>query len=330
MTNLANETFGQARQGSIAAIIQVLNERLADRGIRTRAVIADGMLQLLCEASTPEQLEKSTVVERVRQELEAISPHRVKRVKINSRIVKEDQLLWLEEINRNPQKALLWAEVITLKRPFFVQRWIRDRDLKPGGPLFTDITQPRSKHRSLSSKLLAGLGLILLIGGTGWLFREDLSQIQEVAENNHPDALSPDALSTERTADPAPSTAIAPIPSPTAAAANPTSTSPGSNSPSTKPTTGPTTLSTAPSARPEAADSFTEAVRIAEQAGLDGQTASTAAEWLDLAARWQRAADLMIDVPTSSAQASTAQDRAKSYRANSESALKQAAAAQTP
>ncbi len=314
MTNLANETFGQARQGSIAAIIQVLNERLADRGIRTRAMIADGMLQLLCEASTPEQLEKSTVVERVRQELEAISPHRVKRVKINSRIVKENQLLWLEEINRNPQKALLWAEVITLKRPFFVQRWIRDRDLKPGGPLFTDITQPAPNRSSLSSKLIAGIGLSLLIVGTGWLFREDLSQIQEVAENNHPDTLS-----AERAADlPPPSTAIAPIPSPTSAAANPTSTDP-------------TTLSTAPNTRPDAAaDSFTEAVRIAEQAGIDGQSASTAAEWLDLAARWQRAADLMIEVPISNAQSSAAQERAKSYRANSESALKQAAAAQKP
>ncbi len=325
MTNLANETFGQARQGSIAAIIQVLNERLADMGIRTRAVIADGMLQLLCEASTPEQLEKSTVVERVRQELEAISPHRVKRVKINSRIVKEEQLLWLAEINRDPQKALLWAEVITLKRPFFVQRWIRDRDLKPGGPLFTDITQPAPNRSSLSSKLVAGIGLSLLIVGIGWLFREDLSQIQEVAENNNPDALpadaaltdqtdrgaasdpnldrNPEAIAGDRTADTTPSTAIAPIPSPSAASNSRTDT---------------------------VADAFSESVRIAEQAAIEGQTASTAAEWLDLAARWQRASDLMIAVPPSSAQSSTAQDRAKSYRVNSESALNQATAAQKP
>ena len=119
MINPATESFGQARQGSVAAIIQVLNERLSDSGIRTRAVVADGTLQLLCEAVTPEQLEKSTVVERVRSELEAISPQRIKRVKINSRIVKEAQLLWLEEISRNPEKSLLWSEVIVLKRPFF-------------------------------------------------------------------------------------------------------------------------------------------------------------------------------------------------------------------
>ncbi len=329
MTNFANETFGQARQGSIAAIIQVLNERLADMGIRTRAVIADGMLQLLCEASTPEQLDQAAVVSRVRQELEAISPHRVRRVKINSRIVKEDQLLWLEEINRDPQKALLWVEVITLKRPFFVQRWIRDRHLKPGGPLFTDITQPPPNRSSLASKIFAGIGLSLLIVGTGWLFREDLNQIQEVqkvAESNYAEIPSagtapagqsnsdinsssgtdgdPNLIAGDRTADTTPSTAIV-------------SSSPPSIAPNS-------------SADTAVVDAFTEAVRIAEQAGIDGQTASTAAEWLDLAARWQRASDLMIDVPTSNAQSSIAQDRAKSYRANSESALKQAAAAQKP
>ena len=121
MINPATESFGQARQGSVAAIIQVLNERLADSGIRTRAVVADDTLQLLCEAVTPEQLEKSTVVERVRSELETISPQRIKKVKINSRIVKEAQLLWLEEINRDPENSLLWSEVITLKRPFFCE-----------------------------------------------------------------------------------------------------------------------------------------------------------------------------------------------------------------
>ena len=122
MSTPASETFGQARQGSVAAIIQVLNEQLADIGIRTRAVVADGMLQLLCEAASPEQLEKQTVVSRVRQILENVSPHRITKVSINSRIVKEEQLLWLEEISRDPENSLLWSEVITLKRPFFVRR----------------------------------------------------------------------------------------------------------------------------------------------------------------------------------------------------------------
>ena len=57
-----NDVFGQAQEGSVAAIIQILNERLADNGIRTRAVFIDNVLQLLCEAPTNEQLEKSVVV----------------------------------------------------------------------------------------------------------------------------------------------------------------------------------------------------------------------------------------------------------------------------
>ena len=69
-----NDVFGQAQDGSVAAIIQILNERLADNGIRTRAVFADNVLQLLCEASTDEQLEKNTVVEKIRMILETIAP----------------------------------------------------------------------------------------------------------------------------------------------------------------------------------------------------------------------------------------------------------------
>jgi hypothetical protein len=60
----------QAHQGSVAAIIQTLNEQLSDAGVRTRAVFADGVLQLLCEAASKEQLEQSVLVVKIRQILE--------------------------------------------------------------------------------------------------------------------------------------------------------------------------------------------------------------------------------------------------------------------
>jgi hypothetical protein len=50
MADRINDIIWQARQGSVAAIIQVLNESLVLSGVRTRAVFADGVLQLLCEA----------------------------------------------------------------------------------------------------------------------------------------------------------------------------------------------------------------------------------------------------------------------------------------
>lgn len=367
MINPANETFGQARQGSVAAIIQVLNERLADIGIRTRAVVSEGMLQLLCEAETAEQLEKTAVVNRVRTELETISPQRIKKVKINSRIVKEEQLLWLEEINRDPENALLWAEVITLKRPFFIQRWLRDRHLKPAGPIFKDITEPEPKRTSFSTKAIGAGGLALLLLGALWVFRNDFRKVQPVAEIPVSEAVPPagdlPAIPTQpdtpsiadvsgtstdgdRTADltpqatppaataitqaptnsspnqpaPAPEATTAPTPTPTAATAEP-----GTNLSAATTSQAPTTPAAAPSNSGAVADAFAEAVRVAGQAAVDGQTATTTAEWLDLAARWQRASDLMGEIPEGSEQYAIAQDRVTTYQANSQDALTRAA-----
>jgi hypothetical protein len=352
-TNPATETFGQARQGSVAAIIQVLNERLIDSGIRTRAVVADGMLQLLCEAASPEQLDKSRVVARVRKELEAISPQRIKKVTVHSRIVREEQLLWLEEINRDPENAVLWSEVMTLNRPFFLKRWLRDRHLKPAGPIFKDITKPEPSASSLSSKLIAGASLGLLLIAAGWLFREDFSPVQSSVQTDL------DANSTAITATPEDMTPVASSDNVTAPiapsvpgrapgdgdalqgnrTADTTPTPPATQlaTPSVNPTT--TKSATKPNASSppvnsrnagNVTDAFAEAVRIAEQASLDGQTASSAADWLDLAARWQKASDLMGNIPAGNEQYAIAQDRIKVYQTNSQSALKQASSVQTP
>jgi alpha-D-ribose 1-methylphosphonate 5-triphosphate synthase subunit PhnL len=99
MVNIVDDIARQARQGSVAAIIQILNDRLAEIGVRTRAVFADGVLQLLCEAATADLLEQSSLVDRLTQILEQLSPQNIRRVQINSRLVREHQLLWLEEIS---------------------------------------------------------------------------------------------------------------------------------------------------------------------------------------------------------------------------------------
>ena len=374
MSNPATETFGQARQGSVAAIILVLNERLADVGIRTRAVVDNGILQLLCEAPSTDQLEKTAVVNRVRQILETISPHHISRVNINSRLVKEEQLLWLEEINRDPENALLWSEMITLKRPFFVKRWIRDRDLKPAGPIFKDITAPQPKQISLKNKAIGGAGLVLLLLGTGWLFREDLSQIREVnptdattaqnetgttadslpplpagetSQGTTPQATIESTDPTENSGDRAADTTLPNTPttnaegtqptpeaataaeSPTPDAATPpTNAQANSTTTSAESATAGSTTEAPPVNSGQTTDAFAEAVRIANNAANDGQSASTAAQWLDLAARWQRASDLMSQIPEGSDQHTQATERVQSYANNSKAALAQAAALQ--
>jgi len=359
--NPASETFGQARQGSVAAIIQVLNERLSDSGIRTRAVVAEGMLQVLCEAPSTEQLEKTTVVDRVRQILENISPHHIRKVNINSRIVKEEQLLWFEEISRDPENALLWSEVITLKRPFFIQRWIRDRNLKPAGPIFRDITVPEPKPGNLRNKVIGGSALALLVLGTAWLFREDIGSVgrsigqpsddiaQTDSRENLPtsanglpplpnlsdqtDTGSVDDTSDtaedagERSADTTPPETNALITQLPASGTDTTdSTDSADASPVQTDSTNSGTAETPPLSSGPTADAFAEAVRIANQASADGQTAGSAADWLDLAARWQRASDLMAQIPEGSEQYEQARERVQTYANNSQTAIEKASA----
>ena len=235
-TPSVNDILGQARQGSVAAIIQILNERLAESQIRTRAILADGVLQLLCEAPTPEQLEQSTVVPRVQGILEELAPKSIRKVNINSRIVREQQLLWFEEITRDPENQLLWSELIKLKQPNPVSR------------LWQDLQQPKARNE-------------IVVTGVTWV-----------------QLFSPDAVTV---AEPTPEAPAAP-------------------------------------------DTFAQAVRLAQQSVTAGQQATTPAEWLDLAARWQRAADLMAQVPSEDERYAIAQDRILTYQQNSDQALNQA------
>ncbi|MEB3342717.1 hypothetical protein [Okeania sp.] len=122
MNNQTNDIFIQAHHGSVAAIILILNENLATLDVRIRAIFSDGVLQVLCEAPQVQQLEKSYLVEEVKQILETISPRNIQKVKINSRIVQEQQLLWLEDITRDPESQLLWSQQITLTKPNIFQQ----------------------------------------------------------------------------------------------------------------------------------------------------------------------------------------------------------------
>lgn len=286
MDNIAK----QARQGSVAAIIQVLNDKLADSGVRTRAVFEKGVLQLLCEAATLEQLDKETLVERLRQILESISPRSIRRVRINSRIVREQQLLWLEEINRDPEGQLLWSEEITLKQINPIKRafedW-RDRDLTIDPARSQPTSRAAQQKQVFWRGLLGGASLSLFALLLIWVLNDwlDLRLGQRlqgaIAEVEDP-ATSPTAASV----------------------------------PATPPTVDPAAAPTE--------DPFVQAVRLAEQASRQGKTAQSAADWLDLASRWQRASDLMAQVPADDPRYPTAQDRTILYQQFSADALAQA------
>lgn len=270
----------QARQGSVAAIIQILNEHFASSGIRTRAMQDNGILQLLVEAPTAEQLPQEDIVDQVRQVLEGISPRGITRVKINSRIVQEQQLLWLEEIKRDPANQLIWSEPITLRRPNPIVRFWQDATApRQRNPFLDDVPSKShaANHTAFWRGLVGGASLCLLLLLVGWATKDwlgiDLGKFM------------PRPAST-KTAD-------------------------------------------SPPAVPPDQDPFVMAVRIAQDSVKDGQSANTAAEWLDLAVRWQRAADLMAEVSVDDDRYPVAQDRITTYGQNKAMALKQAERVQT-
>ncbi len=280
MTPTIDDIDFQARQGSVAAIIQILNEHFAGESIRTRAIQDNGILQLLVEAPTADGLPQDTVVGQVRTVLESISPRGISRVNINSRIVQEQQLLWLDEIKRDPEHSLLWSEPIILKRPHLVARLWRDaRAPRQRNPFLDDVYQkkPASSRSAFWRGLIGGASLALLLLLVGWATKDWLGV--DLGLRSQPDT-------DTDTADPAP-------------------------------------------AAPTGQDPFVLAVRIAQQSVEDGRDATTAAAWLDLAVRWQRASDLMAEVPPEDDRYAIAQDRVQTYAANKTMALQEAEKIQT-
>ncbi len=275
----------QARQGSVAAIIQTLNEQLTDAGVRTRAVFADGVLQLLCEAATKEQLDPSVLVTQIRQILEELAPRSIRRVKINSRIVREQQLLWLDEIMRDPENQLLWSEEIILAKPNLFKRLAQNlkhyQTVPKREPAFPKVSSRNIREKSPYRRgIISGLSLSLLLMLVGWLLHSWLGSKLSVR-------ISTQALNSTAESSPKPATSPAPASS-------------------------------------TAFDPFVKAVRLAEQASVDGQTVKTAAQWLDVAAKWERASALMGAVKPDDNRYKTARDRMIAYRKNSEAAQKQA------
>jgi hypothetical protein len=309
MVNPMDDIARQARQGSVAAIIQVLNEKLADSGVRTRAILAEGILQLLCEAPRLDQLEKPVLVNQVRQILESLQPRGIRRVMINSRIVREQQLLWLDEINRDPENQLLWSEEIRLSRLNPLQRLSQDwrsQKIESSKSLPKTVSSLTLREkRQFFRGILGGtvLCLLLLIGGGLLYTRLGVGLLNQI---------QPGGLGESETSEDATGTTSPPLDS--TEALTPTQTE--------NQALGSATVTSSE-------DPFAEAVRLAERAATEGQSAQSSADWLELATYWQRASDLMAQVTPEDGRYQTAQNRMQVYRQNSEAALQQAQSQRT-
>lgn len=296
IANPVNDIFRQAHQGSVAAIIQVLNDRLTSTGVRTRAIFAHGVLQLLCEASTPDQLDRETLPDQIRRILESISPRNIRRVNINSRIVREQQLLWLEEINRDPDGQLLWSQEIVLRRP------------NPLKAVFEDLREtfsdrddiPRSlspqairEKRQFTKGILGGVVISAAILATGWgVYSMNGRALTNPLANS---LVSPQA----ETASPEPALAVKTQPV----------GAEGSGWRQQVNLKG---------------DAFTVAVRIAERAAVDARSAKQPEQWRSISEMWGEASKLMASVPQTHPRHGIAKDRTSAYQKNQQAALNNA------
>ncbi|MEG4815869.1 hypothetical protein [Microcoleus sp. K5-D4] len=288
MANPIDDIARQAREGSVASIIQILNDELAQIGVRARAVFADGVLQLLCEAATPQLLEESSLVDRVRDILERISPRNIRRVNINSRLVREHQLLWLEEISRDPDNQLLWSQEIKLRKPNLFKRLAtahHERQAFSGKRALPRMAIPPSMQqpRQFQRGIVGGISLtVLLLAAVAAIHKGLNSQVPNSTQ--------------------ASSQAVASAPSSEAKPA----------------------LKISKETVNSAVDSFAKAVRVAEQAATQGKTAQSRQDWLVVAAKWQQASDLMAAVPSKHPRYTMAQNRTALYRQNSDKAQQEA------
>ncbi|WP_293336524.1 hypothetical protein [Microcoleus sp. CAWBG58] len=287
MANQIDDIARQAREGSVASIIQILNDQLAHVGVRARAVFASGILQLLCEAATPQLLEQSSLVDRIREILENLSPRNIRRVNINSRLVREHQLLWLEEISRDPENQLLWSQEIKLRKPNLFKRLAtahQERQAQ-GKRALPRIAAPRSMQqpRQFKRGIVGGLSLSVLL----------LAAVAAIYKGLNSPVPNSTAATTQAVASPSSSEAT---PAVKTSKENPNS----------------------------AVDSFSQAVRVAEQAAAQGKTAQSRENWLVVAARWQQASDLMAAVPSNHPRYETAVNRTVLYRQNSDRAQQEA------
>lgn len=284
IANPANDILRQAHQGSVAAIIQVLNDKLADSGVRTRAIFANGVLQLLCEAPTAQQLDQTYLIDRIRQTLESISPKNIRRVNINSRIVREQQLLWLDEIHRDPDGQVLWSKEISLKCKNIFRR--SAEEWREAFSYKDDFRKPLSVQAAREKRLFAkgvfgGLGISAAVLAAGWgVYSWQTGSFPQLLQSQ----LAITAQKLVSTPDAAPS----------------------------KPAVKKSNL---------AQDPFAVAVRLAERASKAGSAAQTPQQKQQVAKLWEQASELMASVPASDKRSAIAQDRTVLYRKYKDSTL---------
>jgi hypothetical protein len=323
-----------ARKGQPEAIAAVVNHAIQSQGITAKAVLKDGSLLLLLESDTVP--EPTALVPFIKNGLTELGIESVPTLKIYGRKIGDRLPAWQEEIDIEPPEDAFATDedMFATDEDMFASddemlaededMLAEDEDLLPDEEenlmpnddldgsdqdedeeYLDDEDEDEDEDEEMASvkpqgtkwyqnKVLLIVPLVVLIlflggGAAYWFLMRDQQPVTEAPEGDP--ATEAPAPEGEPPA-PTPAPEAAPTPAPEAA---------------------------------PAADPFAEAVRRANQAVAQTQTAQTQAEWNQIAVLWQEASDLMSQVPETSANYPAAAPRVGQYQQNADLARQQAA-----
>lgn len=300
-----------AKQGDPNAIAALLNRTLQPKGITASAEQEDGFLHIILKAAqVPNQ---QAVVTFIHQGMTKLESEAIHTVRIDGYQNGQDIPAWSDEFGLETAALFHSDEMPAIEEDSSYDDMESPGidDDYPGSAGIDDIdgyeveeegeegeeAPPAKQKRPMNKGLmLAGIGALVIIGAVAatlvlkppipGLFGNETEEASEPADSQTAPA---------QPATPAPAaTANKPVtPAPAATANKPVTPAPA-----------------APS------DPWREGVNSATRAANLAQTASTQAQWNEVATQWQQAIDLMKKVPQSSPNYQAAQDRVVSYQTN--------------
>ncbi|MGB2924202.1 MAG: hypothetical protein WBB82_02775 [Limnothrix sp.] len=168
----------RAQQGSIKAIMQILNQQLRDVGVSTRVVLGvNGILEILCEAGHPENLDKGKIVDCIQRNLDHLSPRTFQKVHIQSCLTNNTQSLWVATLSQKERRKLLWSEHISIHHQTFFQRVSKSLGLEASAKKLAKAARLRKDQASLNRIWQGDRRVWLVVGAIaaasmGWMMRD--------------------------------------------------------------------------------------------------------------------------------------------------------------
>ncbi|MDJ1172755.1 hypothetical protein [Roseofilum capinflatum] len=270
-------------QPNPAEITEALNSVLQPQGVTAKALVKEGCLHILLEGETiPEQEEYAAIVH---DEILNMGIDSFPTLQIYGRQIGAKKPSWSETIDllqgKDDEDDL---PNFALDDPDDDMNSYNDNDLDGAEPLEPEPDESEEPKKSGANKFLPLLAIpiIALIGGAVWWFF------------------------------------LRPSPAPITPATAPETAPEQTTTETTEPEAVPESPASVP---PASTNPWRDGINIATSAAELAQTASTRAEWEEVASQWQQARDLMDQVPEDSENYGAAQERVITYDENANSAM---------